>query len=977
MATWYLEKNGKQFDVKADSEEEAINKVLAYFNELPDADLPQVGDFDEYERSHLETQQADADAAQAEAAKALEGAEDSLGENLLEGAGKAAATTNQLVLEGVDFLASPIRAFTGGSVMDIMGAVDPGLDPRNIEGPEEGYANAAAQFAGVAPVAAAAVAPRAVEGATKVGDMFLDFLGAGNAESRMLGTTAAEQLGMAKVAEDTMDARVAANPTTAPNAARRDATKQYDFSSDDGVAKAAQDIQDELAYDANKVEMPEFDANKAAVEKQWKQVEKLDKKIAKAEENGRKGTAERLEAKKLEIVEEIDELAAKTPEYDPKIRSLEVLDELEIRYNLNPVEAMKQISKQGGFKPAKGFDEIRERVAARNAMDYDGDGEVASWIGRTIRPVSELVSNNVGGLIGRKFENAFETATRNSELITTKYLQDAPTLTNLANWSKKAENKAMFLDLRTTGKEGRVALLAKASKEMKEPEVRMLHEMFKDAAAHQKEGARLYRKDVRTDEVYWPSEIKMTDQGKAGKIRGLSSEAHQTNPTSVTSSVDRTRKLGSDMELEELEEYHDPISALVSRMSQEQSLLQLAKQFQLPPSLTKNDNTGEFFDALESKFFRESGNAEKAKIGRALIEETYRGTRRSPAKGVELFMKQSYAGTLGQLDSAILNLHDVAVSMMRNGVKPTLKALTDRTGFSPQELGITNSTKSMGEFREGFDIMAERSTLEKGLDWYQDKAFVFSGFRDMDRFGKGTVLRAALNKAQDAANKGTLMDEFGYMMKPEELAQMQRALKNRTPLKDMSVRERELATQLMFSRLGEQQLISAAGRPLEYLKHPNFRFLYAMTGFAIKQAEMMKKGMFDTAAKGDYKAAGKWAFNYMLFAGVGYGLINQARGLPQYALGNDNKAPSWSGFAGDVVSQPAAALTFNKLGDMYSWNQFKRNPVDYAIESFAPPAGLVGNVAKDVAAVLTDSNISFRTLNSIPGGDELRSLIND
>lgn len=975
MATWYLEKNGKQFDVEADSVEEATNKVLAYFDELPDADLPQVGDFDEYERSHLETQQAEADAAQAEAGRALEGAEDSFGENLLEAAGYAAAQNNKLVMEGVDFLASPIRAFTGGSVMDIMGAVNPGLDPRNIQGPEEEYARNAAMFAGTAPVAAAAVAPRAIQGATKAGDVVMDFLGAGSTESRMIGTTAAEQAGMARLAEDTMDARVAADPRSAPNAARRDETGQYDFSTDEGVFKAAQDISDERMFEANRVEFPEFDESVAEVNKRWEKIKKIDEKIAKAEEKGRPGTAAKLEEKKAELVAEVDELGAKAPEFDPKIRTLEVYEELEKRYGLNPVEAAKQISRQGGFNPAKGFDEIRERVAARNAIDYDGDGEVAGWLGRHVRPVSELVSQNVGGLIGRKFENALETATRNSELLTTKYLQDSPTLASLTNWAKQADNKALFLDLKTSGKAGRVSILAKAAKDLKQPEVRMLHEMFEDAARHQKDGDMLYRKDVRQDELYWPSELNMTKTGKDADIASLSSNSDGIVPKSVTSSKGRGRKLGSEMELEELNRYHDPITALISRMAQEQTLLQLAKQYQLPPSLTKNDNTDDFFNALESKFIREGKDADKAKIGRTLIEEAYRGTRKRPNKGVELFMKQSYAGTLGQLDSAILNLHDVAISMMRNGTMPTLRALRDNGGFKPQDLGITNTSKSLGEFREGFDAMAQRGSLEKGLDWYSENAFKFSGFRDMDRFGKGTVLRAALFKAQDAARKGTLMDEFGYMMKPEELAQIQKSLKSKKPLDEMTDRERELTTQLMFSRLGEQQLISAAGRPLAYLQNANWRWMYAMTGFAIKQAEMMKKGVLDNVQKGDYKAAGNFFYRYMMFAGVGFGIVNQVRNLPQYALGNEDKKPSLEGFARDVISQPASAITFNKLGDMRSVEKLAQNPVGFALESFVPPEGLIGNIGKDVGSILTGSNINMRTLNSIPGGDELRALL--
>jgi hypothetical protein len=247
----------------------------------------------------------------------------------------------------------------------------------------------------------------------------------------------------------------------------------------------------------------------------------------------------------------------------------------------------------------------------------------------------------------------------------------------------------------------------------------------------------------------------------------------------------------------------------------------------------------------------------------------------------------------------------------------------------------------------------------------------------MDRFGKGTVLKAAWNMAQDSASNGTLLQDFGYMMKPKELAQINKVLKNKTALEDMTEKQRELVTQLMFSRLGEQQLISAAGRPLAYLKNPKFRFMYAMTGFAIKQAEMMKKGVYDNWKKGDYKAAGEFAYRYMLFAGVGYGIINQARGSIQYAMGNEDKKPSWAGFARDTALQPLAAVSFNRLGDTYSIGEFSRNPVQATFQSFQPPGGLIENLARDVSAVVFDNGFTWKTLNSWPGGDELRAALNN
>ena len=181
----------------------------------------------------------------------------------------------------------------------------------------------------------------------------------------------------------------------------------------------------------------------------------------------------------------------------------------------------------------------------------------------------------------------------------------------------------------------------------------------------------------------------------------------------------------------------------------------------------------------------------------------------------------------------------------------------------------------------------------------------------------------------------------------------------------------------MFSRLGEQQLISAAGRPLGYLKNPNFRPVWALTGFAIKQAELAKVGMIDNIAAGKYKEAGKFTANYMLFAGLGYGLINQARGLPQALLGKEEKEPSVEGVVIDALSQPLQVATFGKLGDPYSNAQFRQDPVGYLMTSFVPPAGLMGNFGEDLTDLIFKQESDFKTLRSIPGGDELIALLSD
>ena len=76
-----------------------------------------------------------------------------------------------------------------------------------------------------------------------------------------------------------------------------------------------------------------------------------------------------------------------------------------------------------------------------------------------------------------------------------------------------------------------------------------------------------------------------------------------------------------------------------------------------------------------------------------------------------------------------------------------------------------------------------------------------------------------------------------------------------------------------------------------------------------------------------------------------------------------------------AASQPVQVATYGRLGDEYSTKKFLDSPVDHTIESLAPPSGLVGNLSKDVADVVTGKDTKYETLKSFPGGEELRAVL--
>ena len=432
----------------------------------------------------------------------------------------------------------------------------------------------------------------------------------------------------------------------------------------------------------------------------------------------------------------------------------------------------------------------------------------------------------------------------------------------------------------------------------------------------------------------------------------------------------------------ELDRYANPILTQINRIAEEQVLIELAKAFKVRPSMGIGDDSSAFMSSLADAIARQSRSREVGDAVSNLTATTFKGAKSAPGSAIQNLMKLSYAGTLGQFDSAFLNLHDAAVAMVKNGAVPTLKAILNREGMDIREFGIGGNSKNIQEFQAGFDdSLRKDGTLDKVSDWYQDVAFKVSLFRAADRAGKGIVIRSSLNKFRDLATRGDkYFDELEHYATPAELTKIRKSLVQNKTIEEMPEDVSEIVLRMAFSRLGEQQLISAAGRPIYYLNNPTLRPLWMMTGFAIKQAEIMRLGIVQNLKEGNYKEAGKFTARYMGFAGLGYGIVNQMRGVPQAVLGDEDKAPSMEGLVRDTLSQPVQVATFGRLGTPYGNRKFQEDPAGYLAESVVPPTGLIGNVSKDLSDILSilrgkDTKFKFETLRSIPGGEELRAAL--
>lgn len=680
--------------------------------------------------------------------------------------------------------------------------------------------------------------------------------------------------------------------------------------------------------------------------------------------------AEQVLAKNARIEKKNLERVAKGKEEKP------LLDTIKIDTRVDHDQIVKEVTETYGVDPDlvrsaiynKGlkYSDDPMAVLAEDRLLKAGHKNEArlSWYDRLVSPVGGVLGRQLAPDVGDKFENAFETAMRKGAVFTDSFGEGLQKVIKAVDDNPQLRN--LFLDLHKIP-ENLDTIMSEVSALGKDAADDFRKLLVYSKTQNTEAKNLLYRGEGFTDDLFFHTE-KLPKQSTMDRIKaGLSSygRAFTEKPDELR---DRTRPLTAKMKKEDLARYQNPVVSQLKHLVDQQTLLELTKEFGLRPSLALNDNVDKLFKQIERRLLQTGYSQQAADFGAELMRQAYLGSRAAPNPAIRAFMSLSYAGTLAQLKTAFLNLHDSFVASARLGARPTLKALMQTNqgvfGKNMQKLGV--SDQAVGEYVRNFDkFAADPSVVEKIARVSKkiaDGSMAISGFRWADSTGKGIVLRATVNKAIEAAMKNKLVDEFGDVLTKTELQRIRPHLKKGIPVKDMPKEAQELVEKLAFNSLGKQQLISAAGRPLFYLTSPSFRPVYALTGFAIKQQELLRKNVIDELRKGDYEKAGRFAAGYLVYAGFGYGLLNQTR----WASLDDERDFTVEGLMTDAVDQVAAAITLNKLGDDYGRSQFMNNPVQFALESLLPPTGLTGAALKDASDMITKGEYNAELVKKFP-----------
>ena len=391
-----------------------------------------------------------------------------------------------------------------------------------------------------------------------------------------------------------------------------------------------------------------------------------------------------------------------------------------------------------------------------------------------------------------------------------------------------------------------------------------------------------------------------------------------------------------------LEFYGTPAESLQSYVRGATNAIERGKFFGKSVDLDENGSIG----AWLSKELPDIKPDDQLKL-QELLKSRFISGEQTGDEWSKLLKDTGYAGTIANPIAAITQIGDIGIAAYKSGIFPTIQAAL-RMPFSKKsakliDIGLDNTISQE---------MGNPSKFANGLQ----KLFKASGFAHIDKFGKQTIINAALIKAQrqSRSTKGVekLKEKWGTVF-GDDMSTVIDDLKAGNMTDNVKL--------LMWNELSDVQPVSLSEMPKKYLDNPNGRLMYMLKSFTLKQVDVVRRDIVQEAAK---KGAGNKAraAGRMLKLATFLGSTNMATGVVKdMLLGKDV----------DVDEIPER-MVWGYLGvyGMSKWGSSKLledgKLVDRAADMVTPAAPLLDAAGGAVKEVGEDDPDFSKQLKSVP-----------
>ena len=403
--------------------------------------------------------------------------------------------------------------------------------------------------------------------------------------------------------------------------------------------------------------------------------------------------------------------------------------------------------------------------------------------------------------------------------------------------------------------------------------------------------------------------------------------------------------------------YASPTESIKSYVRQASATIEQAKLFGKNKVLNE---AGDGFDSEASigmvlnKLKNEGKITSATEAELADVMQVYFGNgQKSPSKLISELKALGYIQTLGSYQSTLTQIKDLGMSAYAQGLTPTIRAMIP---------GMSGKGAKVTARQQGLDtIIANEYSDAAKMTRALDKILTATGFRALDRFGKSTTMTAAINKWAGKVKSQKGISELKQKYGPAFANDFDQLVV------DLQTKKQTARTDLLaWHELTRTQPISAYEMPVSFLNNPDFRILYSLKSFMLKQLQLVRDDIFRTAKTRPVEAATN-AMRYAVLLNLAGIPVDVTKDLLLNRPINDDRIKEYA---------QANLLSFAGVNQYMVDRYLAQGDMSGYFGALITPSitGLLNDVVKDVtgalkeedAFALDDKQPSLKTLGNAP-----------
>ena len=587
--------------------------------------------------------------------------------------------------------------------------------------------------------------------------------------------------------------------------------------------------------------------------------------------------------------------------------------------------------------------------------DRTGENWVANWA-KVATGVSDSITRQISPEIGGRVQRFDETASRVNTQETREYLETPAMRRVLELEASDMDFKGKLLDFARHS--GDTTVLTKHVREaLGDEEAKALAKYLRwSMNSNKKYNVKLGNNQDPTGYMHTQKRHGLPGSKPLEAKQNMAGEFDDDiiNMAQDQAEKDLVRGLYSKGEVNPAD-YDSVLLTNASRIQNNNRLLQAQEKFNV-----RNINGGAagLMDELEATFIRKGISEQGSREARNAITTLIKGQNKSPHTAIKTMQNLGYS-VLGGPKTAILNFHDVPVALWNNGLKAARGLFRDAQarGADVERLGI--DAQGVGEFvqrmrknaaSDGWGARAEDLSQK-----YTDTVLKVGFFQKLDRVAKNQTLKVVADDTIRRAQANNLAERWGTYFDADQLAAVQAGInKAGGDINKMDEATAKLYDEILTLGLGQQQLISAAGRPVAWLNNPNIRPLWMMRGFAIKHNHLISEKVHRAWKSGDKAGAAMEAGKYVMLPGASYAAMNVGRN----EVFKEDYDPSGEEFMWSIADSVLGPVTLNSIGvgSSYARSELDKDPYRAIAQGLIPPGGVGKDIANGIYKAVADQD---------------------